>query len=243
VLAPTAVNAGPYLAVRKFWKAELTLERLIEFKALDRAMVALLQSAILANCTVLVAGGTGSGKTTFLNTLTDLIPAQERIIAVEPYFELHLRHPRAINLCSDSSPDLTYGDLIKTATKMRPDRLIFTELHGPETQGIIDLLNNGYDGALATVHATSPEDALARLEMQCLTANLGLGLAEIRATIAAAFKVITYQQRLADGNRKVTEIVEVRGLQNDRYVLQPLVRYDAATEAFTQLAKPSWGQE
>lgn len=241
VLAPTAVNAGPYLVLRKFWKVQMTLERLLEYKSLDQAMVTLLQSAIRARRNLLVAGGTGSGKTTMLNLFTDLIPAEERVIAVESVFELHLRHPRAINLAADASPDISYSDLIKTAGKMRPDRLIFGELHGPETLEIADLINVGYDGSMATVHAVSPEDALGRLETQCLTANLGLGLAEIRTILAAAFNLITYQQRLANGHRVLTEIVEVRGVQNDRYVLQPLVRYDPETGTFKQLAKPSWG--
>ena len=240
ILPPTAVNAGPYLVLRKFWKTPMTFEQLIALKAVDPAMVALLRSAILARRNLLVAGGTGSGKTTVLNLLTDLIPAAERVVVVEAFFELHLRHPRAITLCSDSSPDLTYRDLIATAAKMRPDRLIFSELRGPETMQIIDLINCGHDGSMATLHATSPEDALARLEAQCLTANLGLGLAEIRLIIASAFNLITHQQRLAGGERKITEIVEVLGLQNDRYVLQPLVRYAAETGEFRALAKPSW---
>lgn len=242
VLAPTAVNAGPYLVLRKFWKPQMTFEQLISYQSLDRAMVALLRSAILARRNLLVTGGTGSGKTTVLNLLTDLVPPAERVVAVEAFFELHLRHPRAINLCSDSSPDLTYRDLIATAAKMRPDRLIFSELRGPETMQIIDLINCGHDGAMATLHAISAEDALTRVEAQCLTANLGLGLAEIRLIIASAFNLITHQQRLRDGSRKITEIVEVLGLRNDRYLLQPLFRYEAEADRFQALARPSWEQ-
>lgn len=241
VLPPTAVNAGPYLVVRKFWKTPLTFDQLVEFGSVSRAGVAVLRGALLARRNLVVAGGTGSGKTTVLNLLTDLIPAAERVVAVEAFFELHLRHPRAINLCSDSSPDLTYGDLINTAAKMRPDRLVFSELRGPETLRIMDLLRGGYDGSLAAIHATSAEDALARLETQCLTANLGLGLGEIRAIIASAVNVISVQQRQpATGARKIVEIVEVDGLEHDRYRLQPLVRYEPATEEFKVLGKPSW---
>ena len=173
--------------------------------------------------------------------LTQVLANAERVVAVEAFFELHLRHPRAINLCSDSSPDLTYGDLINTAAKMRPDRLVFSELRGPETLRILDLLRGGYDGSLAAIHATSAEDVLARLETQCLTANLGLGLGEIRAIIASAVNVISVQQRQpATGARKIVEIVEVDGLEHDRYRLQPLVRYEPATEEFKVLGKPSW---
>jgi len=241
VLAPTAVNGGPYLVIRKFWKTELTMKKLIEFGALTDEAHALLKSAIHARQNILVAGGTGSGKTTLMNLMTDDIPTDERVVAVEEFFELHLRHPRAINLSADSAPDLTYADLISIASKMRPDRLVFGELRGPEVTGILDVIGRGHDGSMMTVHATGPEDALTRLEAMCLMANLGLGLGEIRNLIASGLNLIVHLRRLSNGSRRIMSIVELRGIDNDRYVLQPLMRYDPATDRIVATgAKPSW---
>ena len=242
VLPPTAVNNGPYLVMRKFWKTNLTMEKLIEFGAVTREAHALLQSAIHARLNILVAGGTGSGKTTLMNLMTDDIPADERVIAVEEFFELHLRHPRAINLSADSAPDLTYADLISTASKMRPDRLIFGELRGPEATRILDIIGRGHDGAMMTMHATSPEDALTRLEAMCLMANLGLGLGEIRNLIASGLNLIVHLQRLSNGSRRIMQIAELRGVDNDRFVIQPLMRYNRDTDTIEPTgAQPGWG--
>ena len=240
VLPPTAVS-GPYLVIRKVWKTTLTMDKVIEFGALTREALALLQSAIRARLNILVAGGAGSGKTTLMSLLTDEIPAEERVIAAEAFFELHLRHPRAINLSSDSSPDLSYVDVISTAAKMRPDRLIFGELRGAEVMRILDIVSVGHDGSMMTMHATSPEDALTRLEAMCLTANLGLGLGEIRNLIASTLQLIVHIQRLPDGRRRIMRITELRGLEHDRFVLQPLMRYNPAEDKLEATgARSSW---
>jgi pilus assembly protein CpaF len=220
-----------------------TWEQLLEWGSVSREVLALFQSAIRAHCNIVIAGGTGSGKTTVLNRLTELIPPDERVVVVEAFYELQVRHPRAVRLCSDSSPDLSFADLVGTAAKMRPDRLIFGELRGPEVMHILDVIGMGHDGSLMTIHATSPEDTLTRIEAMCLTANLGLGIGEIRNLIASAIDVISVQQRLPDGSRKIVQVAELRGVENDRYVLQPLVRYDpeAGRFEFTGV-KPGWEQ-
>ena len=240
VLPPTAVNAGPYLIIRKVWKTTFTMEQLIEWGVITHEARALLQSAIRAPRNFLVTGGTGSGKTTFLNLLVDEIPAGERVVAAEAAFELHLRHPRAINLSSDQAPDISFAELVTTASWMRPDWLIVGELLGAEAAQVLQIMSRGHSG-MTTMHAKSIEDALNRLEAMCLMANLGLGLGEIRALIASAIQVITHQERLRDGRRRIMQIVELRGVENDRYVLQPLMRYSPDTGKLEATgSQPGW---
>jgi pilus assembly protein CpaF len=243
VLPPTAPD-GPYLVLRKFFTRGMTWERLFEYNSVSREMYDLLNSAIRARRNMLVAGGTGSGKTTVLNLLAESVPAEERVIVVGDRGELPVNHPRRIHLEPNRRAGLSQTDLLLTAAKMRPDRLVCTEFMGAEAIHALQLANTGHDGSLFTIHANSAEDALARLEAMCLMADLGLGLGEIRAMIASAVHVITCQQRLPDGSRKLTQVTEVLGLENDRYVLQPLMRYNPETGQFERtLAKPSWEQK
>ena len=146
-----------------------------------------------------------------------------------------------MRLAADSSPDHSMDDLVKLAAKMRPDRLIVGELHGPEALSVLNIFNMGHDGSFTILHASGPEDALARLENMCLMANMGLGLREIRNLIASALQLITYQKLLPDGTRKLTQIVELCGLENDRYVLQPLFRYSMEKKVIEPTGvKPGW---
>ncbi len=240
VIPPTALN-GPCITIRKFFKVGMTMEKIIGFNAFTPEGHALLKGAILAARNILVAGGTGSGKTTFLNVLTADIPADERVVVVEETAELQPRAGRVVRLALESASGLSLVELINTAARMRPDRLIFGELHGAEVMRILEIISVGYDGTFMTMHADHPEDALARLEAMCLMANLGLGLAEIRRLIASTVNVIPVLQRLPNGSRKVTQITEVRGLEDDRYVLQPLMRYNPEADTFEMTgAKPSW---
>jgi len=239
VIPPTALH-GPYLVLRKFFPQRLDMEKLYEFNALSREVRALLQGAVLARKNILVAGGTASGKTTFMNILTDDIPDDERVVVVEEAAELFPRVKRMVRLAVENSAGLSYIDVINTAARMRPDRLIFGELRGPEVMRILEIISLGHDGAFMTMHADSPEDALARLEAMCLMANLGLGISEIRRLIASTINVIPVLQRLPNG-RKVVQIAELCGLEDDRYLLQPLVRYNEAADQFEMTgAKPSW---
>jgi len=240
VIPPTAVD-GPYLVIRKTHAGHFSMDDLIGFGSITEQQYALLKSALQTRQNMLIAGGTGSGKTTVANVLTDDFPDEERVVVVESVYELQPRLERFVRLAADSSPDHSMDDLVNLAAKMRPDRLIVGELHGPEAFQTLNIFNMGHDGSLTLLHANSPEDALARLETMCLMANLGLGLNEIRTLIASALQLITYQEHLPDGSRKVTHIVELCGLENGRYVLQPLFRYNPETKKIEPTGnQPSW---
>jgi pilus assembly protein CpaF len=237
---PPASAHSPCLTLRKFFKTPMTMEKLFEFNALSREGHTLLQSAIRANKSLMSAGGTGSGKTTFLNILTADIPADERVITIEHRYEFQPQAQRVVRLVAEGTEN-SYADLIELAAQMRPDRLIFSELRGGEIARVLDMIGSGYDGSIMTMHATSPQDALDRMEAMYLMANLGLGLTEIRRNIAANVNVIAYLERLPNGSRKVMDIVELLGLEDDRYVIQPLLRYNVETEKFERSGvKPSW---
>jgi pilus assembly protein CpaF len=240
IIPPTAPS-GPCIVIRKFFKASLTFEKLFEFNALTPAMHASLRTAVQKRRHLLVTGDTGSGKTTFLNMLTSEIPADERVVVVEEFLEYQPQAKRVVRLVADQMASATFTEVINLAMRTRPDRLVFGELHGAETLRILQVLSMGYDGSFLNMHAISPEDALARMEAYCLTANAGLGLSEIRSLIASTVPVIAFLQRLPSGVRRVKQVVEVCGLEDDRYLLQPLYRYNPETDAFDSMdVKPSW---
>lgn len=240
VIPPTAVD-GPYLVIRKTHAGQFGMDQLLEWGSVTLEEYAVLKSAIRNRLNILIAGGTGSGKTTFANVLTDDFPGDERVVVVESVYELQPRIGRFVRLAADSSPDHSMADLVGLAAKMRPDRLIVGELHGPEAMSVLNIFNMGHDGSLTVIHSNGPEDALTRLESMCLMANLGLGLSEIRNLIASALQLITYQKLLPDGSRKLMHIVELCGLENGRYVLQPLFRYNPETNTIDSTGgKPSW---
>lgn len=239
VLPPTALT-GPYLVIRKTPFGAMTWELLFKYGAVNQETYDLLQAAVLYRANILVAGGPGSGKTTILNRLAELVPPDERVVIVEAMHEFQINHPHAVYLEANAT-GMDMNDLLDASTKMRPDRLIISELQGSEALHVIEILNRGHDGGMTTIHSNNTEDTLTRLESLCLMANLGLGLGEIRAMIASAFQLIVYQKLLTNGKRRIMEIVELRGLQDGRYVLQPLVRYNPEKDQ-TELTeiKPSW---
>ena len=238
ILSPTSIN-GHNVTFRKWLKKQITWEMLLEFNAISAAARDLVQSALNARVSILIAGGTASGKTTFANRVVELIPSDERVVVVEKVHELQFDHPRSIFLEADGAVATPINDLLTASSKMRPDWLVIGELHGSEALHALQIMGNGHS-AISTMHATSAENALTRLEAMCLTANLGLGLDDIRQIIASALGLIAYQERLPNG-RKVVQLVELKGLENGRYILQPLMRYDAEQDTFEMTgAKPSW---
>jgi pilus assembly protein CpaF len=239
VLPPTALT-GPYLVIRKTIFGMVTWDLLFQYGAMNQDTYDLLKTAILARANILVAGGPGSGKTTILNRLAELVPADERMVIVEASHEFQITHPRAIYLEAHAA-GISMNDLLDASTKMRPDRLVVSELQGSEALHVLEILNRGHDGAMTTIHSLGIEDTLTRLEALCLMANLGLGLSEIRAMIASALQLILYQKYLPDGKRRIMEIAELCDLQDEHYILQPLMRYNPEKDTMELTGvKPSW---
>ncbi len=240
VLSPTAIH-GHSLTFRKWMTRQVTWEKLLEYNSVSDEIVALIRSALAARVNILVAGGTASGKTTVANRIVELIPPEERVIAVEQMHEFQFDHPLSVFLEAGSGLHTGMNDLLVAASKMRPDCLVVGELRGPEALRVVQIFSNGYWG-LTTIHASSAENALTRLETLCLMANLGLGLDDIREMIVSALRLVLYQECLApNSKRKVTKIVELCGLENGRYMLNPLMRYNPETDTFESTgAKPGW---
>ena len=239
ILSPTSIH-GHSVTFRKWMKKQITWEKLLEHNAISTEIRDLIQSALNAHVSLLITGGASSGKTTVANRIVELISPAERVVVVEQAHELQFDHPRSLFLEAGSAVATPINELLTAGSKMRPDWLVIGELHGAEALHALQLMGNGHN-AISTMHATSAENALTRLEAMCLMANLGLGMDEIRQTIASALSLILYQERLPNGNRKLVQLVELKGLEDSHYVLQPLVRYNAEQAAFEMTgAKPGW---
>ncbi len=240
ILSPTSIN-GHSVTFRKWIARQITWEKMIEYKSISAEARDLIQSALNAHISILIAGGTSSGKTTFANRVVELISPEERIVSVEQTHEFQFVHPRAIFLEADDATHVKMNDLLTAGSKMRPDWLIVGDMIGTDAMRTMQIFSNGHNG-ITTIHASSVENALTRLEAMCLMANLGLGLEDIREMIASALQLVIYQECLVpNDSRKVTQISELRGLENGRYVLQPLMRYNPETDQFEFTgAKASW---
>lgn len=229
VIPPIALR-GACLTIRKFPERRLTMDDLLAVGSLDAHMAAFLEACVSRRMSILVSGGTGSGKTTLLNVLSNCIPAGERVITIEDAAELRLNHAHLISL--ESRPANAEGkgrveirDLVRNALRMRPDRIIVGECRGAEAFDMLSAMNTGHEGSLTTLHANSPRDALARLETMVLMAGMDLPLAAIREHVASAVDLIVQQTRLITGQRLITSIVEVTGMEAGRIQTQELFRY------------------
>ncbi|MEN8242798.1 MAG: ATPase, T2SS/T4P/T4SS family [Chloroflexota bacterium] len=238
-MPPTAVG-GPFLVVRKpFLGTRLTWEDLVEFGSVNQKIIELIQSALDARINILITGGTASGKTTLLNMIAGRVSNTERIVGIEDIHYLNIDHPRAVYLESQAA-GVPMPTLIETGSRMRPDWLIVNELRGPEALTTLQIFNSGHSG-MASMHAASVADGLSRLETMCLSANRGLGLQDIQRMISSTFQLIVYIEYLPSGKRRVTEMVEMQGLENNRYLLQPLIRYNREKDNFeTTNTAPTW---
>ena len=230
VLDPVALN-GPVVTIRRFPKEPVRMRQLLEWGSISAEAAAFLQQVVKAGYNIFVSGGTGSGKTTVLNALSEYIPSDERIITIEDNAELQL--DRVANLVTlearnanlEGEREITIRDLIKTSLRMRPDRVIVGEIRGAEAIDMLQAMNTGHDGSLSTGHANSPGDMLSRLETMVLM-GMDLPLTAVRRQIASGVDLIVHLGRLRDGSRKVLEIVELDGIEQGEIRLRPLFTFE-----------------
>jgi pilus assembly protein CpaF len=235
VILPPLSLKGPALTIRKFKKERLTLDKLVSFGTLDKKTAALLEIISASRVNTLITGGTGSGKTTLLNCLTRYIAPRERIITCEDTAELQLQQPQVLTLetrqmSTEGVGLISMRDLVRNCLRMRPDRIIVGEVRGPEAFDLLQAMNTGHEGCMGTFHANSPRDALFRLENMVAMANLNIPLSSVREQIASSLEVIVHTQRLRDGTRKVTNVTEVIGMENEVITMQDLVSYEITGE-------------
>ncbi len=228
-IRPVAVD-GPLVSIRKFSKKPFGLDKLVEFGALRPQMAELLAAAVSARVTMIISGGTGSGKTTMLNALSNFISEHERLITIEDAAELQLQQPHVGRM--ETRPPNTEGngeirqrELVKNALRMRPDRVILGECRGEEAFDMLQAMNTGHEGSMATIHANTPRDAISRLEQMIGMAGMPMTVSSIRGQIAAAIQVIVQLQRLSDGKRRVTSIAEITGMEGDIIQMQEIYRF------------------
>ncbi len=226
---PIAVD-GPLVSIRKFSKRPYNLKKLVDIGALRPQMAELLAAAVKARVTLIISGGTGSGKTTMLNALSAFISEKERLITIEDAAELQLQQPHVGRLETrppniEGRGEIRQRELVKNALRMRPDRIILGECRGEEAFDMLQAMNTGHEGSMATVHANTPRDAMSRLEQMIGMAGLPMTVASIRGQIAAAIRVIVQLQRLSDGKRVVTSIAELTGLESDIIQMQEIYKF------------------
>lgn len=236
VLPPVALK-GPTLTIRKFSKIPMTVEQLIKYKSITPQIAKVLETLVKAKYNIFISGGTGSGKTTFLNALSNYIPNTERVITIEDSAELqivgidNLVKLETRNSNSSGKGSITIRDLIKTSLRMRPERIIVGEVRGAEALDMLQAMNTGHDGSLSTGHANSTLDMLSRLETMVLMGAEGLPLEAIRQQIASAVDIIIHLSRLRDHSRKTMEITEVVGLKDGEIELNPLYVFEENEES------------
>jgi pilus assembly protein CpaF len=230
VIAPVAVD-GPLLSIRRFAKQPLQAEDLVKAGGLTQQMMDLLAACVRARLNILVAGGTGTGKTTLLNVLSAFIPEDERIVTIEDTAELQLRQEHVARM--ESRPSNLEGEgaikerqLLINSLRMRPDRILIGEVRGDEALDMLQAMNTGHDGSLATIHANSCRDAVSRLELMVTLANSNLSLTAIRRQVASAIDLFVQVSRLSDGTRRVTEIAEAAGMKDDEVVIRELFVFE-----------------
>ncbi len=229
IIEPVAID-GTTLTIRRFGKHRLTSDDLIEIGAVPRPVMDFLRAAVQARLNCVVSGGTGSGKTTFLNVLSSFLPERERIVTIEDAAELLLNQPHVVRLESrppnvEGTGEIRIRDLFRNALRMRPDRIIIGECRGAEALDMLQAMNTGHDGSLTTIHANGQRDALSRIETMVLMAGFDLPVRAIREQIASALDLVVHTARLRDGSRKVTGVSEIVGMEGDIVTMQEIVRY------------------
>lgn len=229
-IRPVAVD-GPQVSIRKFSKRPFQLSSLVANGALPKGMADLLAMAVEGKISIVVSGGTGSGKTTMLNALSSFIPHEERLVTIEDAAELQLQQPHVVRLETrpptlEGRNEIAQRDLVKNALRMRPDRIIVGEVRGGEAFDMLQAMNTGHEGSMTTIHANNPRDALSRMEQMVGMAGMPMSQLSIRSQIASAIHVIIQLSRMRDGTRRVTSIAELTGMEGEVIQLQEIMKFN-----------------
>jgi pilus assembly protein CpaF len=227
---PVAVD-GPQVSIRKFAKKPFSLDSLVASGALAEGMARVLAAAVEGRVSIVISGGTGSGKTTMLNALSSFIPHEERLVTIEDAAELQLQQPHVVRMETrpptvDGRNEIMQRDLVKNALRMRPDRIIVGEVRGGEAFDMLQAMNTGHEGSATTIHANNPRDALARMEQMVGMAGMPMSQLSIRSQIASAIQLIVQLTRLRDGTRRVVSISEITGMETDVIQQQEIMRFN-----------------
>lgn len=234
VLPPVALD-GPVITIRKFYKNPITIDKLIQYESISKEAAQFLEMIVKAKYNIFISGGTGSGKTTFLNALSNYIPEDERVITIEDSAELQIRSVKNLvrmetrNANVEGENEITIRDLIRSALRMRPDRIVVGEVRGAEAIDMITAMNTGHDGSLSTGHANSPKDMISRIETMILM-GMDIPLVAIKNQIASAVDIVVHLGRLRDKTRKVLSIQEIIGIENGEIVMNSLYEFQEMGE-------------
>lgn len=231
VIIPPLALDGATVSIRRFPADPLKLSGLVEKKAMSKGMAEFLMAAVAAGKNILISGGTGSGKTTMLNALSGFIPDNERIVTIEDAAELQLQQSHVVRLETrppniEGKGDITQRDLVRNALRMRPDRIVLGEVRGAEAMDMLQAMNTGHDGSLATLHANTPREALGRIENMVAMAGFELPIRAVRAQISSAVDVVVQVQRLEDGSRRTISICELTGMEGEIITMSELFTFE-----------------
>lgn len=230
IIPPLALD-GPALSIRKFARDPIRVQNLIQFESITQEIALVLEAMVQARLNILISGGTGTGKTTFLNVLSSFIPNDERIVTIEDSAELQLQQEHIVRLETrpanlEGMGEITQRDLVKNALRMRPDRIILGEVRSGEALDMLQAMNTGHDGSLATIHANSPRDAITRLETMVSMAGLNIPDRAIRHQVSSAVDVVIQIARLSDGSRKMMGLHEIVGMEGDVITVQEIFAFE-----------------
>lgn len=230
IIPPLAVD-GPILSIRRFGGSPLTVQNLLDYKSVSPPMIQVIEGLGTAKVNILISGGTGSGKTTLLNLISGFIPASERVVTIEDAAELQLRQPHVVRLETrppniEDKGEVTQRALVRNALRMRPDRIILGEVRGAEALDMLQAMNTGHEGSLATIHSNTPRDALSRLENMVSMAAVNLTPRAIRQQIVSAVTVVLQVSRLTDGTRKLVSMQEITGMEGEIISMQEIFRFE-----------------
>jgi pilus assembly protein CpaF len=231
VIIPPLSPKSPTITIRKFRQDKMMMDDLISAGTIEPEMAQFLKACVKLRLNTLISGGTGTGKTTFLNALSAYIPESERIITIEDPTELRMQQPHVVSLEArppniDGRGEITQRELLRNSLRMRPDRIIIGEIRGPEAFDMLNAMNTGHEGSLSTVHANAPRDALARVENMVMMANLDLPQRAIREQVSSALHLMVQLARFSDGVRRITHVTEITGMEGQIVTMQDIFLFN-----------------